>query len=338
MKKISRISICVALLVVFAWVPANAQTIMQKAKEEGKVVWYSSLTLKIAQEVCNLFNSKKMGIECVLHRSGSGKLYRRWTQEAKSGIYSADVLHTSNIAHFLALRKKKNIIKYRPEGTKGFNPNFVEKDNYWTVLRASFYAPTYNTKKIKAADVPKSWKDFLDPKWKNKLVHAHPSYSGFVTVGMIAMVDKFGWEYYEQLKKLNPRIVQSASDSVNFVVRGEASISGGGVAYGAYNAIKKGEPIKIIYPKEGLPFVASANAIFTKAPHPNAAKVFVDFLFTQEVQQLLVKRGLYVGHSKVKYPEGQIPLKDVKAIIVPPSKVAKERKSVRKKFREIFGV
>jgi iron(III) transport system substrate-binding protein len=155
---------------------------------------------------------------------------------------------------------------------------------------------------------------------------------------MIALVEKFGWEYYESLKKLNPRIVQSAVDSVNFVVRGEASISGGGIAYGAYVAVKKGEPIKMIYPKEGLPFVASASAILTKAPHPNAAKVFTDFMFSQEIQQLLVNRGLYVGHPTVKYPKGQLPLKDVKTIIVPPETVAKERKPVRKKFREIFGV
>lgn len=326
------------LLILFAWVPTNAQTVAQKAKEEGKVVWYSSLSLKVAQEVCELFNSKNMGVECVLHRSGSGKLYRRWTQEAKSGVYSADVIHTSNIAHFLALRKKNAVIKYRPEGTKGFNPNFLEADNFWAVLRASFYAPTYNTKQVKAADVPTSWKGFLDPKWKNKLVHAHPSYSGFVTVGMIALVEKFGWEYYESLKKNNPRIVQSAVDSVNFVVRGEASISGGGVGYGAWVAVNKGEPIKMIYPKEGLPFVASATAILTKAPHPNAAKVFTDFMFSQEVQQLLVDRGLYVGHPKVQYPEGQLPLKDVKTIVVPPEEVAKERKPVRAKFRKIFGV
>lgn len=326
------------LLVLFAWVPVGAQSTMEMAKKEGKVLWYSSLTLKAAQEVCNLFNSKNMGIECVLHRSGSGKLYRRWKQEADAGIHNVDVFHTSNIGHFLALRKDNHIIKHQPKGTKGFDSNFLEKDGYWTILRASFYAPTYNTTKVKASDVPNSWKGFLDPKWKGKLVHAHPSYSGFVTVGMIAMVDKFGWEYYEELKKLNPRIVQSAVDSVTFVVRGEASISGGGIGYGAYSAIKKGEPIKMIYPKEGLPLVVSANSILTKAPHPNAAKVFTDFLFSQEVQQLLVDWGLHVGHPEVKYPKGQVPLKEVNKIVVPPEKVAEERKPVRKKFREIFGV
>ena len=79
MKKTTQFALCTALLVVFAWVPASAQSTMEKAKKEGKVVWYSSLTLKISQEVCNLFNSKNPGIKCELHRSGSSKLYNRYS-------------------------------------------------------------------------------------------------------------------------------------------------------------------------------------------------------------------------------------------------------------------
>ena len=65
---------------------AQADSVMDMAKKEGKVVWYSSISLPIAQEVCNAYNAKHTGIECVLHRSGSGKLYTRWRNEAKSNI------------------------------------------------------------------------------------------------------------------------------------------------------------------------------------------------------------------------------------------------------------
>ncbi len=71
MNKIGKILLAGVLLVAFAWVPARAQSTMEKAQKEGKVVWYSSLTLKISQEVCNLFNSKNLGIKCELHRDGS---------------------------------------------------------------------------------------------------------------------------------------------------------------------------------------------------------------------------------------------------------------------------
>ena len=75
-----------------------------------------------------------MGVQCVLHRDGSGKLYRRYLQERKGGIYVADVLHTSNLGHFLNLKAKKIITPYKPAGTGNFNPAFVTKDNYWTIL------------------------------------------------------------------------------------------------------------------------------------------------------------------------------------------------------------
>ena len=69
-----------------------------------------------------------------------------------------------------SLRKAKAIIQYAPKGIDKYNPNFVEKDHYWAILRASVYAPAYNTSKVSAADAPKTWTDLLDPKWKGKLV------------------------------------------------------------------------------------------------------------------------------------------------------------------------
>jgi iron(III) transport system substrate-binding protein len=316
---------------------AWAASVMDMAKKEGKVVWYSSLSLPIAQEVCNAYNAKRTGVECVLHRSGSGKLYTRWRNEAKANIYEADVLHTSNIGHFVSLRKAKAIIQYKPAGIDKYNPNFVEKDNYWTVLRASVYQPAYNTSKVSAADAPKSWKDLLDPKWKGKLVQAHPSYSGFVSVGMAALVKVYGWEYIDKLAEQKPRIVQSAVDTTAYIVRGEA-LAGATATYNNFGPMKKGEPIDVVNPTEGLPFIVSAQAIFAKAPHPNAAKVFSDWTFTAEAQQILVNHGLYSGHPDVTYPKGLIPLKDLKLLIVSPEESVEMRDPVRKRFREKFGV
>ncbi len=338
MKKLRILILCMALLVGFVTAPAAAQEVMELAKKEGKVVWYSSIALPIAQELCNLFNAKNLGIECVLHRSGSGKLFRRLLQEARAGIYNADVLHTSNIGHFVTLRQEKAIIPYRPKGIERFDPHFLEEEGYWTVLRASVYIPAYNTTKVKPEEVPKSWLEFLDPKWQGKLVNAHPGYSGFVSVGMAALVKLFGWDFFHKLAAQQPRIVQSAVDATTFVVRGEALMSAGGTGYQTFEAIQKGEPIQYIYPKEGVPFIASPQAILAKAPHPNAAKVFSDWLFSKEAQQVLANHGLYVGHPEVKYPESLVPLKDLKLIVLTPEESVEMRKPIRDKFREEFGV
>ena len=83
----------------------SKRAILELAKEEATVVWYRSLQSPLSEELCNLFNSKKLGITCVVHRSGSGNLYRR-LQEAQSGVNRADLVQTSNIDDFVRLRRE----------------------------------------------------------------------------------------------------------------------------------------------------------------------------------------------------------------------------------------
>ncbi len=339
MKKTSLVPLCAVLLALFTWAPVRAQSTLELAKKEGKVVWYSSVSLRVAQNICNLFNAKKLGVECVLHRDGSDKLFSRWRQEAKAGLHIADIIHTSEIGHFVSLQKEEALLKYRPKEADRIDPNFMDKDSYWAVVRASVYIPIYNTIRVKENEAPQSWLDFLDPKWKDgKLVHAHPAYSGFVSIGLAALVKQFGWEFFDKLAAQKPRIVQSAIDATNFVVRGEALMSVGGTGYESFSAIRKGEPAQFISPKEGVPFVVSPQAILAKAPHPNAAKIFTDFIFSKEVQETFASEGLYVGHPDVKYPKGLTPLKDLKLMVVSPDEAVKMNKPVEDNFRKKFGV
>ncbi|MDH3701612.1 MAG: extracellular solute-binding protein [Alphaproteobacteria bacterium] len=337
-KRVLGIALKSGVLLGLATSPAWAGGDLAMAKKEGKVVWYSSISLPIAQQMCNAFNDKKMGFECVLHRSGSGKLYKRWVQEAKSKIFEADILHTSNAGHFLTLQKQGVFIKYAPEGTEKFPAAFKGEGGYWTVLRSFAYVPAYNTTKVKGGDIPTSWLDLLDPKWQGKIVNAHPSYSGSVSVGMSMLVKKFGWEFMDKLSALKPRVVQSAVDTTTYLVRGESDVTSGTASYTLFNAIKKGEKVKMLLPKEGVPFIISPQAIFKSAPHPNAAKIFADWTFSKEAQQILTNRGLYVGHPGVKYPEGQVPLNKLKLMTMSPAEATKMRKKIRTTFRKKFGV
>ena len=328
--------LAVALLSAPAFAADDAT--MRAAKKEGKVVWYSSLTINIAQDICNRYNKKKTGIKCVLHRDGSGKLYRRYLQEKKGNIYVADVIHTSNLGHFLNLKAKKIITPYKPAGTDNFNPKFVTKDNYWTILRAGVLMPFYNTKKIKAKDAPKTYKDFLDPKWKGKIVQSHPSYSGFVTNGMINIVNRFGWDYFKMLAKQKPKIVQSAAGGIPLVARGEVWLGTGTTSYSLLKLIEKGEPLKPIVPPTGLALVTSPNGVFTKSPRPNAARVFTDYLFSQETMQLLADYFLYVGNPNVKYPKALPPLNKINLMAIGGAELKKKNKPTRKMFKKLFGV
>ena len=317
--------------------PVGAQSVLELAKKEGKVVWYSSLGLSLAQKVCDVFNKKGLGVTCELNRDGSERIFQKVMQEAGANLWIADVVHTSDISHFLDFKAKGMLAKYAPAGSERFRPEFRDRDGFYAVLRGTPYVMAVNTQKVAKAEAPRRWKDLLDPKWKGKLVHAHPGYSGVVVTGMTGLLGAFGWDYYAALAKNNPLVVQSAEDPPMKVSGGEAWVGVAG-EYNFYRAAKKGNPIEIVFPEEGVPFVSSANAIMARAPHPNAARVFTDFLFGKEAQQILVDDGLYVPNEEVSYAKDKRPLKEIKLLPAEPEEVLKRNEEIKTKFRELFGV
>jgi len=332
------IRLAVLGLAIGLWAsPVGAQNVLELARKEGKVVWYSSLGLSLAQKVCDAFNKKSLGVTCELNRDGSERIFQKVMQEAGANLWIADVVHTSDISHFLDFKAKGMLAKYAPAGSERFRPEFRDRDGFYAVLRGTPYVMAVNTQKVAKAEAPRRWKDLLDPKWKGKLVHAHPGYSGVVVTGMTGLLGAFGWDYYAALAKNNPLVVQSAEDPPMKVSGGEAWVGVAG-EYNFYRAAKKGNPIEIVFPEEGVPFVSSANAIMARAPHPNAARVFTDFLFGKEAQQILVDDGLYVPNEEVSYAKDKRPLKEIKLLPAEPEEVLKRNEEIKTKFRELFGV
>lgn len=325
-------------ILFFLVAPASPEADLQAAKQEGKVVWYVALTTDFNQQVCDLFNKKGFGVQCVFHRDGAGPLYRRYLQEAKSNINVADVFTFSNLGYFFQLKQGGYLLPYRPRGTERFNPFFTTEDGSWMIPLATAQVPAYNTKLVKPSELPTSWTDFLRPEWKDRLVLPNPSFSGVAAEVMIAMVKKFGWDYFEKLAKQNPRIVPSASGTLTFVERGESHMVVYAPLASVFDHAQRGEPLKMFVPKEGVLVNGIPSAIPKNAPHPNAAKLFVDFLFSREVQQLIVDSGYHVGHPEVKYPPGLPPFEDLKPIFVSPEDAEKETPSMKEGFRKFFGV
>src|SRR5438046_2037228 len=296
-------AVVVAALLAGLVVAGDAQTQdarLEAAKKEGKVVWYTSLVLPSAEKVAKLFEAAYPGIKVEVHRTGSERILQRVMQELQANIKIADVVHTSDAGHYVLLKDKKLLLKYTPAGIDGFPAAFKDKDGYHYGLRATVNVIAYNTKIIPAAEAPKTWKDLLDPKWKGKLVTAHPGYSGVIATHVLALVQLHGWDYFKQLAQNKPMLVQSAVDPSGIVASGERPIAADGGDYTFYQVKKKGNPVEIVYPKEGVPLVISPTAITAFAPHPSAARLFTDFSFGRELQQLMAdSEGLYTGHPDV---------------------------------------
>jgi len=327
----------VLLLCHAASAPAQDARV-EAARKEGKVVWYTSLALSSSEKVAKLFEAAYPGVKVEVHRTGSERILQRVMQELQANLKIADVVHTSDAGHYVLLKDKKLLAKYAPAGIDRFPAPFKDKDGFHYGLRATVTVIAYNTKAVPAAEAPRTWKDLLDPKWKGKLVTAHPGYSGVIATHVLALVNLHGWDYFKQLAQNKPMLVQSAVDPSGIVASAERPIAADGGDYTFYQVKKKGNPVEIVFPKEGVPLVVSPSAITSFAPHPNAARLFTDFIFSRELQQVLAdSEGLYVGHPEVKYPADRPKLSELNLLRVDPEELERRNEEIKARFVEFFG-
>ena len=313
----------------------SKREILDLAKSEAKVVWYTSLLSPLPEALCNRFTAATPEIACEVHRSGSGNLFNRLSGEMKSGVYRADVYHSSNVDDFVRLRGNQALMRYRPEGIGSFDASFMDKDNSWAMMRGGLFVPAYNKKKLSVKQVPQRWLDFFDPEFGGgKLAMGDPLASGFVNVGLASLGYRFGWGFLDKLFGQKPRILRSAPEAMGQLRSGETILLFGAINYSIHQEITNRAPIAYIRPEEGVPFVAAPQGILANAPHPNAAMVFTDWLFSREAQQLLADQGLYVGHPAVTYPENQMRLRDLRILTLPHTDASASYEKVRAMFRE----
>jgi len=332
---------CLALLATLAvagGAAAQDAKLVDAARKEGKVVWYTSLALPTAERLAKAFEAAYPGIKVEVNRTGSERILQRVMQELQANIKTVDVIHTSDAGHFVMLKDKKLLARHTPPGVERFPAGFKDRDGYYYGLRATVNAIAYNTRVVSAAEAPKTWKDLLDPKWKGKMVTAHPGYSGVIATHVLALVKLLGWDYFKQLARNQLMLVQSANDPSGVVASGERPVAVDGGDYTFYQIKKKGNPVEIVYPKEGVPLVISPTAITAFAPHPSAARLFTDFSFGRELQQLMAdSEGLYTGHPDVTYPADKPKLSELKLLTVDPDELLKRNEEIKKRFVEFFG-
>jgi iron(III) transport system substrate-binding protein len=331
------IALC-GIVVSAAPVGAQDATLLQAARKETKVVWYTSLAIPSSTAISHYFQNKYKGIEVEVHRTGSQRVLQRAMQEATAGIKNVDIIHTSDAGHFELLKDKGMLLKFTPQAVSAFPDGFKDKAGFYYGMRATLSVIAFNPKIVAEKDAPKTWKDLLNNKWSGKEVTAHPGYSGIIMTHVLALVNTYGWDYFRDLAKNKLHIVQSANDPAGVVASGERPVGVNGAEYFYYKTLKQGNPIQIVYPKEGVPLVVSPVAIAKDAPHPNAAKLFTEFIFSKESQQLLAdKEGLYTGHPEVTYPADKPKLKDLKLLNADADELEKRNAEIKKRFTEFFG-
>jgi iron(III) transport system substrate-binding protein len=322
--------------------PATAITpqLIEAAKKEGKVIYYTSIDLPIAERIAKAFEAKFPGIAVRVERSGAERVFQRIGQEYASKIYAVDVANSSDAAHLVAWKRDGLLAAYVPEDVaKFYPPEHRDPDGLFATFRVTLSVIGYNTTLVKAEDAPRSFADLLDPKWKGKIVKSHPGYSGGAMTATFQTARDLGWEYFEKLARQNVMQVQSMTDPPKKLALGERAVMSDGAEYVLTLLKADGKPVEPVYATEGTPLINGPNGIFKNAPNPNAARLFQSYSFTPDVQQLIIDAGgLRSVHPQAKEKPGRKPLSEIKLMKDDAAAVEKMSDELKARYSKIFRV
>jgi iron(III) transport system substrate-binding protein len=322
--------------------PASPVTpqLIEAARKEGKVVFYTSIDLPFAERIARSFEARYPGVAVRVERTGAERVFQRIGQEYASGIHAVDVVNSSDAAHFVVWKRDGILAPYLPEEVaRHFPPQHVDPEGLFASFRVFLCPMGYNTDLVKPAEAPRSFADLLDPKWAGKIVKAHPSYSGTILTATFQTARDLGWSYFEKLAQQRIMQVQSASDPPKKLALGERAIMADGTEYVLIQLKETGKPVDVIYPAEGSPLIVGPNGIFREAPNPNAARLFQSYMLSAECQQLSIDTGgMRSVHALVKEKPGRRPLSEIKVMTDDPIAVEREAEAIKARYTKIFKV
>jgi iron(III) transport system substrate-binding protein len=324
-----------------AMTPHEKELYEAAKKEGGEMTWYTAHSDDItAQALGRSFEGLYPGLKVNVLRTTAQVAYQRITQEIKASAIQCDVLSSTDLGHSVELKAKGAFEKYVPENSakvldiyKGYDP-----DGYFHVTSAGMIGIGYNTAKVKAADAPKNWTDLLDPKWKDNIALGHPGFSGYVGTWALTLRNKYGWEFFEKLAKNNPRVGRSINDTVTMLNAGESAVAGSGPVGTLLDSLKKGNPLAMIYPTDGTVLIIAPSSIMKGAKHPNAARLFMEFLMSEGASRIWVEHHTESMRPEVSAVAGAVSAKDLKTIRPTVAEITKGVPEVIKQWRETFGV
>jgi iron(III) transport system substrate-binding protein len=320
-------------------VRADFGALEEAARKEGGLTWYTAQTNGEAAELIGRsFTARYAGIKVTVVRATAQVIYERLLQDIKNRIAQCDVFSSTDPGHDETLKQKGLLARYVPQNDAALSPAFrtFDKDGFYHTTTAGLVLIAINTLKVKPENAPKSWPDLLDPKWNHQVSVGHPAFSGNVGAWVLAMRKMYGWEYFERLEKNSPQIGRSINDTATMLNSGERSVAASS-STAILQSADKGNPLAVIYPTDGTLLAVSASAIPAAAPHPNAARLFMEFLQSEEQAHISVKTRAESLRPEVPSLAGAQPFTAIKTFQLTVAETQKGIPEVIEQWRDTFG-
>ena len=317
---------------------AGLEAIELAARKEGEITWYVASIDKYNAEAAGNAFAVRYGIKANVVQAPTQVMFQRLTHDLSQSARKADVFSSVDIGNFVKLKEQDALMAYKPENAAMLLPAFqnLDKDGMFHATTTSVIAIVYNIRALTAEEAPNDWTGLLDPKWANKIVLVHPAFSVFAGNWAAQMNKQYGKSYFYRLAELKPHISRSPLEAVNLVASGERHVAVVPIAP-AMEQADQGKPLAVRYPTDGSILVTTPSAILTSAPHPNAAKLFIEFLMGPEFGALQVRRRFEAMRADVKPLSGTEPLTNIKLRRPTIDEATKGIAQVAEVWRTVFG-
>jgi iron(III) transport system substrate-binding protein len=279
--------------------PNREQRLLAGAKKEGVALLYTSLAPNESRPLAEAFK-KKYGVKVEVWRALSEQVVQRAVNEARARRHAVDAIET-NSPEMEMMAREKLFAKFASPVLAELPANAIPQHRLWVADRVNFFVVGFNTNKVRAAELPKSYRGFLEAKWKGRLGIEATDVEWMATLFRL-MGGEAATAFFRQLREQRPDMRKGHVLLAELIASGEIPV--GLTAYSANieSLKRRGAPVAWV-PVEPVVARAQGLAVAKDAPHPHAALLFAEFVLSREGQELLMSLGRTPVNTKVKGAE-----------------------------------
>ncbi len=320
--------------------PAAADETMDglyaKAKAEKVLVLYSGGPVAPYESFAREFEQRFPGLTVSITGGFSNVLNNKINTQLHDKKLEVDMAFFQTVQDFVGWKREGVLLNFKPEGYEQIAPSFLDPDGAFTTTKVNAITYAYNTKLVAPDDVPKSATDFLKPQFMGKLITCYPSDDDATLYLFYTIVQKYGWGYVDKYMANKPNFVQGHLNVARSVGAGTNAVT-----FDATSTVDEvargGQPIKSVFSEDdATPLFTVTAGIFKDAPHPNVAKLFLNWYMAKEQQSRI---GVFSARMDVPPPHGLKPLSTYKVANEYRDFVTDEKQlsELRKRFEGYTG-
>jgi iron(III) transport system substrate-binding protein len=305
---------------------------LEAAKREGKLAWYTSTNITESKPLLDEFEKQYPFIKGEIIRASGEKTLNRIVTEGRAGRWDFDVVTISEVD---ALMEAKLLGTYKSPESKNYISEFKDPNGHWTAVYVNYTTIGYNPKMVPEKDAPKQWEDLLSPKWKGKVSIDQEQYPWFATLHK-AWGRERAQKFMKTIAKQDIQWRKGHTLITQLMAAGEFPVA---IIYAhrTEEMKQKGAPVEWVNTVNPLVVTLNSAGISPKAPHPNAAKLFIDFMLSKPAQQRLRALRRIPARSDVEPISPRMEQSKLK-LHTTPSETGPQFKQTISEFREIFGL